>query len=244
MESRSKLQVSSSESSDLVPTILIASTVIAMAEGSSSRAKGRALASSNLSTLVNGLRRLTFFDAVAEGMLGLELPSLYTVSTSARDDHIVLTPHALKVWLTFFIYYKRRGYEYSLVAFRRYFILTNVGACDNAMYFVKAQSLDNYVFGYLLVDSDDDDDQSKVTFSPDQGVLMKESRKRKQQLNDDEDEVEDEDMGIEETGFSPMTGEPNLKIGGEAATTTWSGATTLSTPETRTNEEVVDLEGD
>ncbi|OWM76723.1 hypothetical protein CDL15_Pgr004935 [Punica granatum] len=50
-----------------------------MAEESSSQAKCKVVASSKISTLVNHLWKLSFFDVVAKGMLyhddGLELPS-------------------------------------------------------------------------------------------------------------------------------------------------------------------------
>ncbi|PKI64820.1 hypothetical protein CRG98_014816 [Punica granatum] len=273
-----------------------------MAEGSSSRVEDEVTASYELLILVNCLRKLSFFDAVAEGMLhyddGLELLSHYVASTSARDDQIFvypyqikaglqwplhdsileiaryyriaptqLTPHALRVLFTFFIYCKPR--------------LTNVGARNNAMYFLEARTnvmgspiittdkkssfvckkiyflisrkdwswrrgpfLDkpsrllahevaewkkrfpegfhplnpttwvneaNLIRAKLILASRGDVDW--VTFSPNQGYLMKESRKRKRQLDDAFDEVEDEDAGFEKTTFFPLAKEPSLQIG-------------------------------
>ncbi|OWM63225.1 hypothetical protein CDL15_Pgr010625 [Punica granatum] len=43
----------------------------------------------------------------------------------------------------------------------------------------EPRQLDNYGLGYLLVDSDDDDDQAKVVFASDKGILMQEPRNRK-----------------------------------------------------------------
>ncbi|PKI36010.1 hypothetical protein CRG98_043585 [Punica granatum] len=103
-----------------------------MVEGSSSRAKGKAVCFITPSGSAIKFRQPSFFDAVAKGMLhhddGLHLPSLYATSTSARDAYI---------------------------------------------------QLDNYGLGYLLVDSDDDDDQAKVVFASDKGILMQEPRNRK-----------------------------------------------------------------
>ncbi|PKI70237.1 hypothetical protein CRG98_009369 [Punica granatum] len=67
--------------------------------------------------------------------------------------------------------------------------------------------------------------------SPDQGVLMKESCKKKRQLDDAKDEVEDEDVGTKDTSFSTLAEEPNLQTGGEATVIDPSGATIPTTPD-------------
>ncbi|OWM63819.1 hypothetical protein CDL15_Pgr006081 [Punica granatum] len=61
-----------------------------MAERSASKAKGKAITTSEPLTLVNMLRRLSFFDIVEEGMLYHDdehhLPSQYAAFTCARVD--------------------------------------------------------------------------------------------------------------------------------------------------------------
>ncbi|PKI50386.1 hypothetical protein CRG98_029214 [Punica granatum] len=59
----------------------------------------------------------------------------------------------------------------------------------------------------------------------------------------DVDWVEDEDAGAEKTSFSHLVEELGLQIGGEVPATCLSGAITPTALESRTNEEVVVLEG-